>query len=110
MKHIHIGASGFTTKAMYANANTKSQRALLGYMIKNGYAGNDTFCHAFYVLYIIETTEARKEVYKFVTHTNIENAKAIMHIVEAARRGSYNALAFSKRDIKKILRQLERRQ
>lgn len=110
MKRIPIGTTSFTVKAMYEKANTEPQRALLGYMIKSGYANNDTFCHAFYVLHTIEVIEARNGVYGFARKTSIENAKAIMHIVEAARRGTYNALRFSKKDIKKILRQLERRQ
>lgn len=110
MKHILIGASSFTVQAMYEKANTNHQRALLGYMIKNGYASNDAFCHAFHVLYTIETIESRNGLYNFVAKTDIDKAKAIMHIVEAARRGNYNSFKFSKRDIKKIIRQLERRQ
>lgn len=107
MKNIKVGLHSFTIPAMYQKASTKAQRALLGYMIKSGYASEPTFGSAFHLLHTIERYNENGIIYNLVFGANTEAAKAIVSIAESAMRGTYDNFAFSEREIGKILQQFE---
>lgn len=104
MKVIRVGLRKFDVQAMYQKANTNAQRALLGYIIKGGYANNDIFGSAFYLLHTIESYDG---IYVLASCVDTETAKTIVQIAEAAMVGEYDGVAFTEREIGRILQQFK---
>ena len=103
MTQIDVKLKYYTMQKMYERATTKKQRALLGYMIKTGYANEPVFKSAFRLLCKIEKC---KGVYILVRSIDTRTYDAIINIVDAAMHGQYDAFALTERDIGKILQQI----
>lgn len=104
MKNIKVTCATYEPKALYQKAKSKNQRALLGYMVKAGYARDPIYGGAFRLvtevercagLYYLETSEIPKV------------AGEIIRITESAMAGLWDELAFSEREINHILYQLD---
>lgn len=106
MINIKIEARSNGTSFMFQNAETKAQRALLGYMVKSGLATDPILGGAFNVLCKIEECERNNVIYIFSLCCEHEVATEIATIAEKAKLGEYNKYAFSKRELSKILCQL----
>ena len=103
MKAIKVQELQHDIRVLYAKANTKSQRALLGYMVKLGYARDPIFGGAFSLLCAIEGYAG---IYYLIPNTDHDIANEIVHIAEAAMAGLWDEFAFSEREIDTILYQL----
>lgn len=108
MKNIQIIEGAWNLKSLYKEANTPAKRALVGYMVKTCKADDATFGGALYLLRDIETRKGN-EIYYLELCTKANKAKQIVHITEMALEGKYKHFALSKREIKKMIKHLERK-
>lgn len=106
MKLIRVSPHNVDVQAMYQKANTKAQWALLGYIIKGGHAKDGVFGGAFHLLHSIENCKG-KIVYGLSFGADDKTAMTIIQIVEGAMAGKYNYATFTKREIRKILKQFK---
>ena len=92
---------------MYKKANTKTQRALLGYMVKSGLVTDHIWESAFNLLHEIEKCESKNMIYILNIGCEPDVATEIGNIAEQAKIGVYNKYAFSNWELAKILTQIE---
>lgn len=102
MKNIRVSKHYYHIKALYQKANTKTQRALLGYMVKAGLAADPVYGGAFHLVRDIESYHG---VYILETEVDAESTKEIISIAENAMLGVWDDFAFSEREINTILNQ-----
>lgn len=100
MKAIKVQEMQHDIRVLYAKANTKSQRALLGYMLKLGYTREPTFGGAFSLLCAIEGYAG---IYYLIPNTDPKVVDEIIYIAEAAMAGLWDRFALSEREIDDIL-------
>lgn len=86
-------------KAIENKANTKTQRALLGYMAKEGFIRDPIYVGAFR---LVREIENHVGVYAIETEERPEVAMEIINIAESAMLGMWDDFAFTKREIKLI--------
>lgn len=86
-------------KAIENKANTKSQRALLGYMAKGGFIRDPMYVGAFRLVREIESCDG---IYVLETEEKPKVAMEIINIAEAAMKGMWDDFAFTEREIKNI--------
>lgn len=103
MKKISVRQNYYDIQALYKKANTKTQRALLGYMVKGGYASDPVYGGAFT---LVREIESYAGIYILETTENSKTTKEIIHIAESAMAGLWDEFAFSEREINTILIQL----
>ena len=103
MKNIKVRQMYYEAITLYKKANTKTQRSLLGYMIKCGYAKDPIYGGAFR---LVRDIESYAGIYHLETEENPKTAMEIINIAEAAMLGMWDDLAFSEKEITNILRQL----
>lgn len=105
MKLIYVMETKWDIENLYASATTKAQRSLLGYMIKTGRSDDLIFGGAFAMLRDVENCAT---LYRLTINTN--HYKDIIKIAQEAKQGTFRRFAFSKREIRHILRICERMQ
>ena len=86
-------------QSLYKKANTKSQRALLGYMAKGGFIRDPMYVGAFRLVREIESCDG---IYVLETEEKPKLAMEIINIAEAAMKGMWDDFAFTEREIKSI--------
>ena len=89
----------YAPEALYKKANTKSTRALLGYMAKGGFLRDPIYGGAFRLIREIEKCAG---IYILQSNEQPKDAMEIIHIAEAVMLGMYDDFAFSEREIKTI--------
>ena len=99
MKTIKANRLYYEPETLYKKANTKSQRALLGYMAKGGFIRDPIYGGAFRLLREIERCVG---VYLIQTDEKSKIAMEIINIADAAMHGLWDDFAFSEREIKTI--------
>lgn len=104
MKEIKIHKTHYAIEALYNKARTKSQRALLGYMVKGGHATDSIYGGAFR---LVREIESCAEIYVIATDENLKDTMEIIEIAEAAMKGLWDEFAFSEREINTIIIQLQ---
>lgn len=100
MKVIQVKQMYYAIEALYGKAKTKTQRALLGYMVKFGYANDPIYGGAFR---LVSKIESCIEIYKLETKESADVEEAIISIAEQAMFGLWDEVAFTEREIKNIL-------
>lgn len=103
MKIIEVKSVYYNIVSLYKKANTKTQRALIGHIIKGGHVGDPLYGGAFNLVREIESTV---EIYDLKCDEGPEVMEAIVDIAESAMLGMWDDWAFSEREIKIILMQL----
>lgn len=86
-------------QSLYKKANTKTQRALLGYMAKGGFIRDPLYVGAFR---LVREIESYAGLYVIETDEMPEVAMEIIHIAESAILGMWDDFAFTEREIKNI--------
>lgn len=104
MKTIKVQQHYYDIQALYGKAKTKTQRALLGYMVKGGHAQNPIYGGAFR---LVKEIESYAGIYFLTTDEHPKKANEIIHIAESAMAGLWDEMAFSEREINTILIQLD---
>lgn len=107
LKNIQIAEGAWCLKSFYQAATTPATRALVGYMIKTCKTDDILYSSALYLLKDIESCKAN-ELYYLETCIPANKTKEIVHIVESARQGKYKKFAIRKKEIKKILRNINK--
>ena len=92
--------------ALYRKANTPSQRALVGYIIKAGMMNDPIFGGAFMVLHAIERCMQNEEIYELYNCVESETKKKILHIAQLALDGKFDRFAISEKERNAILKNL----
>ena len=103
MKVITVRQHYYAIEALYSKANTKSQRAILGYMVKAGLVNDAVYGGAFH---LVKEIESYHGIYVINTNEDAKTTKEIIHIAESAMSGMWDEFAFSEREISTILIQL----
>ncbi len=103
MKPIKVKQIYYNINGFYRKANTKTQRALLGYIIKAGLADDPIYGGAFNLVREIESCVG---IYVLETKELPGTAMEIIKIAENAILGLYDDFAFSEREINTIIAQL----
>lgn len=83
---------------LYRKANTPSQRALVGYIIKSGKVYDPIFGGAFSLLRGIEHCNANDEIYELYSVVDADTKKKIMHVAQLALDGKLDKFAISDRE------------
>ena len=99
MKTITVQRVYCEPSTLYKKANTKTQRALLGYMAKGGFLRDPMYYGAFK---LVKEIESHAGVYVIHTEEKPEVAMEIIHIAEAAILGMWDDFAFTERELKNI--------
>lgn len=103
MRNIKVACVIYEPKALYQKAKSKNQRALLGYMVKAGFARDPIYGGAFRLITDVEHTAG---LYYLESSEPHKVAMEIIRIAECAMAGMWDELAFSEREINHILHQL----
>lgn len=103
MKNIKIKRIYFEPMSLYQKAKTKSQRALLGYMIKAGFARDPIYGGAFR---LVKEIESYNGIYILDSAESAEDTMEIIHIAESAMAGLWDSFSFSEREVTEITMQL----
>lgn len=103
MNPINVQRIYYEPKALYQKANTRNQRALIGYMIKNVIARDPIYGGAFKLLRDIEESVG---IYSLETNEHPDVAMQIIEIAESAMLGAWDEWAFTQREIENILIQM----
>ena len=103
MKVIKVKKVYCDPQSIYQKAQTRSQRAILGYMAKGGYLRDPIYGGAFK---LIKAIESYAGVYVLETDEDAKTTMEIINIAEDAMLGKWDDLAFSEREINTILMQL----
>jgi hypothetical protein len=103
MKTVEVKKVYYNIVSLYKKANTKSQRALLGYIVKAGHANNPVYGGAFNLVRDIESVAG---IYALHSNEPNDTVTEIVHIAESAMLGMWDDFAFSEREISTILMQL----
>lgn len=108
MKIIKVADTVYDIRTFYKNARTPAQRALLGYIIKGGFAHDPIFGGAFALLCDVELCKNNKRIYKLITEPDVplKVEKQIIYIAEAAMNGEWDEFALNEREINYISRRL----
>lgn len=85
--------------SLYKKANTKTQRALLGYMAKGGFIRDPIYVGAFRLVREIEKCDG---IYVIDTDEQPNVVMEIVNIAECALKGMWDDFAFTEREIKTI--------
>lgn len=85
--------------SLYKKANTKSTRALLGYMAKGGFIRDPIYVGAFKLIREIESCDG---IYVLETEEKPKVTMEIINIAESAMKGMWDDFAFTEREIKTI--------
>lgn len=96
MKNIIIKQVYYEPLSLYQKANTKSQRALVGYMVKAGYARDPIYGGAFSLLKRIENCAG---IYILDTTEDEQTAMEIIDIAESAMKGLWDAFQFTEKQL-----------
>lgn len=107
MRTIKVISYKTDIKTLYKRANTASQRALLGYMVKVGIAHNPIYCGAFNVVRNIEWCIDNNEIYRLYPIEDADTVKEIMAIAQSTFDGTYDAFAFGAKEIDNIIKCME---
>lgn len=99
MKIINVHQLYCDPQSLYKKANTKTQRALLGYMAKGGYIRDPIYGGAFKLLKEIESYAG---LYVIQTEEKPKVTMEIIRIAEAAMLGMWDDFAFTERELKSI--------
>ena len=99
MKVINVSRLYCEPEVLYKKANTKTQRAILGYMALKGHLRDPIYCGAFK---LIREIESNAGIYAIQTEEKPRVAEEIVRIAEAAMLGMWDDFAFTKREIKNI--------
>ena len=99
MKVVNANQLYYAPEALYKKANTKSLRALLGYMAKGGFIRDPIYGGAFRLLKEIESCDG---IYIIQSNEKSKVAMEIINIADAAMHGLWDDFAFSEREIKTI--------
>jgi hypothetical protein len=102
MKIIKVHRLYCEPETLYEKANTKSQRALLGYMAKGGFIRDPIYVGAFK---LIGEIESHAGIYVIQTEEKPKTAMEIIRIAESAMLGMWDDFVFSKSEIKTISQQ-----
>ncbi len=102
MKTINVHQLYCDPQSLYKKANTKSQRALLGYMAKGGFLRDPIYGGAFKLLKEIESYAG---LYVIQTEEKPKTTMEIVRIAEAAMLGMWDDFAFTERELKTICQQ-----
>ena len=103
MKNIKVHQHYYDIQALYKKANTKTQRSLLGYMVKGGFASDPIYGGAFA---LVSEIEKYAGIYILGSKEDPKTTMQIIGIAEDAMLGKWDDLAFSEREINTILIQL----
>lgn len=99
MKIINVNRLYCEPETLYKKANTKTQRALLGYMALEGHLRDPIYCGAFK---LVREIESYAGIYAVQTEEKPKVAEKIVNIAEAAMLGMWDDFAFTKREVKNI--------
>lgn len=99
MKTINVSRLYCEPETLYKKAKTKSQRALLGYMVKGGFLRDPIYGGAFK---LIKEIESHAGIYVIQTEEKPKVTMEIIRIAEAAMLGMWDDFAFTEREIKNI--------
>ena len=99
MKNIVIKQVYYEPLSLYQKADTKSQRALVGYMAKAGYARDPIYGGAFSLLKRIESCAG---IYILDTAENAQTTMEIIDIAESAMKGLWDDFMFTERELANI--------
>lgn len=102
MKIIKANRLYSEPQSLYKKANTKTQRALLGYMAKGGFIRDPIYIGAFK---LVREIESHAGIYVIQTEEKPKIAMEIIKIAESAILGMWDDFAFSEREIKSISQQ-----
>lgn len=102
MKIINVHQLYCDPQSIYKKANTKTQRALLGYMAKGGFIRDPIYGGAFK---LVKEIESHAGIYVIQTEENPKTTMEIIKIAEAAMLGMWDDFAFTEREIKTISQQ-----
>lgn len=100
MRTIKVQRVYYDISALYGKANTRTQRALLGYMVKGGYAQDPVYGGAFK---LIKAIEANAGLYTLSTDEPPKTAMEIINIAESAMLGMWDEFSFTDREINSIM-------
>lgn len=103
MKIIKANRIYYEPCTLYKKANTKTQRALLGYMAKAGFLRDPIYGGAFR---LVREIESNPGAYVLQTDERPKVATEIINVAESAMLGMWDEFAFSEREIKIISIQL----
>lgn len=102
MRIVKANRLYYEPETLYKKANTKNQRALLGYMAKGGFIRDPIYGGAFRLLREIEKHAG---IYIVQTEEKPNIAMEIIKIAESTMLGMWDDFAFSEREIKSISQQ-----
>ena len=108
MTNIPVNNAVINLESMYEHAKTRAQRELLGYIVKYGHTYDTAHIGAFNALCEIERCMSSKEVYILTPGEDINIANQIGDVIEQALQGAYRRYAFTRREIRNILREIKR--
>ena len=103
---IKIYDTIYEPTALYREAKTPSQRALVGYITKAGLVNDTVFGGALMVLCKIERCMRNEEIYELYNCVDSETKKRILHIAQLALDGKFDRFAISERERDTILKNL----
>ena len=102
MKIIKVNRLYCEPQSLYKKANTKNQRALLGYMAKGGFIRDPIYVGAFR---LVREIESNAGIYVIQTEENPKITMEIIKIAESTMLGMWDDFAFTEREIKTISQQ-----
>ena len=102
MKIIRVMETAIPIQTIYTQAKTKSQRALLGYIVKKGFTDDYIAIGAFHLLREVENANKSKLLYQLCMDE--PNAEHIVQCCELAQQGAFRRFAISAREIRKCVR------
>lgn len=106
MKTIKVMATINDIRMLYKRANTTAQRALLGYMMKMGFATDSIFGGAFNLLHSIEWCMEGNVIYRLYPFEDSNTTKKIIHVAQLALDGEFDSFSFSEREIYNIIKNM----
>lgn len=95
---IKITETTYDALTLYRKANTDSQRALAGYIIKSGKINDPIFGGAFDLLRCIERCNETGEIYELYSLVDPETKKKIKHVAQIAIDGKFDKFMISERE------------
>ena len=104
MTIIQIKGTSWNIRTLYKNANSKSTRALLGYMMKTGQTNNTILGGAFALLRDLECCNGLYTLHPCDTK---ESVKEIVAVAEATKAKAFKKFALSRREINKVRKQIK---
>lgn len=96
---IHVIETGYDIRSLYSKANTPKSRALVGYMVRKGYADDLILGGALRLLHEVEKATERNLVYNLCIES--AHAKEIIQVVDLCRQGYFDKYSMTAREIRK---------